>query len=345
MARLLLHIGAHKTGTSYVQRLFHANRNRLAPHGIIYPDIGPNRAHHILVTPWIDVPEIPASFFRRLDPLRWLHRKTRQDAFFDRFVAQYSSRKGIVFLSAEIFSRAELQCVDMPDLARRLAPFEDVRIVYTARHQTDYIQSIWLQLAKNGNAGRFDHFLEHALRNHLASGLWVDHGRVVDHVLTGFSPQQLILLDYEASRRHPEGIAGPFLDLLESPLRLADMQSLSRKDSNVSPDALASWLAHSIDWPSPARGDLVKRLQPALAKCLQRHGRKRTTLYTRDEYERVGAAFAEANARLDGWLGTDPSNHGLSGPAPADTLLFRDDLNFADWIALMRQVAANPGHA
>lgn len=337
MARLLLHIGAHKTATSYVQRLFHLNRDLLASHGIIYPDIGPNRAHHILVTPWIDIPEIPESYYGRFGFFQRLQGHNRFNAFFDRFVARHASQKGTVFLSAEIFSRAEPQRVDMQDLARRLAPFEDVRIVYTLRHQADYIQSIWLQLAKNGKAPRFDQFLTHAIQDHLASGLWVEHGKVIDHVLTGFSPDQLVVLDYEAIKRHPEGMAGPFLDLMNSSLRFRGLEDIEREDANISPDPLASWLAHSTCWPSPARPGLAGKLEASLDDIRKHHGKKRTTLYSREEYKMVGEAFSEANAKLAGWFQADPSHGGLSAPASPETLLFREDLTFSDWSALARQ--------
>lgn len=338
MARLLLHIGAHKTATSYVQRLFHSNRDLLAKHGIIYPDIGPNRAHHILVTPWISVPEIDASYFGNRNFIQRLRGKSSHDAFFDSFVEKYSRYRGTVFLSAEIFSRAEPQHVDMQDLARRLAPFENVRIVYAVRHQADYIQSIWLQLAKNGKAPRFAPFLDNAVQRHLASGLWVEHGKVVDHVLTGFSPDQLVILDYEAMRRHPEGVAGPFLDLMGSSLRFRDLEDIDQHDANISPDPLASLLAHSIRWPSPLDRALVKKFRPILKDIQKKHGKKRTTLYTREEYRMVFEMFAQPNAKLSQWFGPAAPNKELSAPLSPKALLFREDLNTSDWSALARQL-------
>lgn len=339
MARLLLHIGAHKTATSYVQRLFHTNRHLLADHGILYPDIGPNRAHHILVTPWISVPEIPEASFGRKTLSQRLLGKSLPDSFFEDFVRKHARQKGTVFLSAEIFSRAEPQSVDMKDLARRLAPFEDVRIVYTVRHQADYIQSIWLQVAKSGKAPRFDQFLANALDRKMASGLWVDHGKVIDHVLTGFSPDQLIVLDYETIRRHPEGMAGPFLGLMDSTLRFHDLKDIDRREANISPDPLATWLAHAIRWPSPVKPGLVRNLQLSLDLIRERHGKKRTTLYAREEYERVGTVFAEANAGLARWLQTGQPGARLSAPALPENLLFREELTIPDWTALARQAA------
>ncbi|MCZ0962437.1 hypothetical protein [Paracoccus benzoatiresistens] len=214
-----------------------------------------------------------------------------------------------------------------------------MRIVYTVRHQADYIQSIWLQLAVIGKAPRFEPFLEAALAQHLASGLWVDHGKVIDHVLTGFSPDQLVILDHEATRCHPDGVAGLFLDLMGSPLRFADLQDLEPREADVSPDPLATWLAHSTRWPSPSGAGLVRAFQTSLDHIRERHGRKRTTLYSRAQYRQIEETFAADNDKLAGWLQANQPGTTLSPPAAPDTLLFREDLTIADWIGLTRQVA------
>lgn len=340
MARLVLHIGAHITATSYVQRLCYRNRALLAEHGIIYPDIGPNRAHHILVTPWIDVPEIPVSYYGKRNLGQWLRGEKIYDSFFERVVREHAGQQGTVFLSAEVFSRAEPQRVDMADLAQRLTAFEDVKIVYTVRHQVEYIQSIWLQLAKNNKAPRFDQFLEAALTRQIASGLWVEHGKVIDHVLTGFSPEQLVIMDYETARRHPEGVVGPFLDLMNSSLRAKDLVKPKNKEANISPDPLATWMAHSVRRPAAAEPDLVKALQKGLGAIREQSGKKRTTLYTRDKYKEVIDTFAEANAALDRWLPVGQAGPMLSPAAAPETLLFRDDFALSEWAALARQVSS-----
>lgn len=337
MARLVLHVGAHKTGTSYVQRLFHLNRELLSRHGIIYPEIGPNQAHHILATPWIDIPEIPKSYFDKRSFGQWLQRRDRYRSFFDAFVEQHASRKGTVFLSAEVFSRAEPQHVDMVELSRLLKSFEDVRLVYMVRHQADYIQSIWLQLAKNRKAPRFDHFLAYALDQQLASGLWVNHVKVIDHILTGFSSDQLIVLDYEACRRHPEGIVGPFLDLMESPVRAGDLEPL-QGEANISPDALATWLAHSMQWPSVINMALAIELRSCLNEIRERRGKKRTSLYSRDQYMMVNKAFVEENDVVGKWLQSGQSRDSMSLSPSPDALLFREDLTVSEWAGLARCV-------
>lgn len=329
MARLLLHIGAHKTATSYIQRRFHLNRKLLAEHGIIYPDIGPNRAHHILATPWIDIPEIPESYWGPEET--GSTGRTKHDAFFEKFTKDYAPLKGTVFLSAEVFSRGMPQHVDMADLARRLSDFEDVKVVYVVRHQTDYIQSIWLQVAKNGKAGRFDPFLAHALQKYLASGVWINHHQVIENVLSGFSRDQLILLDYESIRKHPEGVMGPFLELLGSSLNVDDLAELDNREANISPDPLAIWMAHAVFFPNPIKFGLYQKLKDALGRIREDHGKKKTSLYTRAQYDAVIQASHEMNIPLRPWLESGQSDSPIFTAPSADQLLFRDDLTEADW--------------
>ena len=40
MARIVLHIGTHKTATTTIQNVFHRNATLLAQHGIVYPRLG-----------------------------------------------------------------------------------------------------------------------------------------------------------------------------------------------------------------------------------------------------------------------------------------------------------------
>ena len=68
MPRLILHVGAHKTGTSYLQSVFYQNRAVFERSGVYYPAIGPNDAHHALAAVWLNLPDIPARFFGRTGP-------------------------------------------------------------------------------------------------------------------------------------------------------------------------------------------------------------------------------------------------------------------------------------
>lgn len=323
--RLIIHIGAHKTGTSFVQRMFHHNQALLAQHGVYYPDIGPNPAHHILASPWIDVPDIAPEFFHDGGP----------DGVWRRFLRDCTRWDGTVFLSAELFSRAEPNRIDMADLARRVAGFEDMRIVYTIRHQAALIQSIWLQRAKGGNPPNLERFLNHALTAHLASGIWVEHGKVLDHIETGFSPAQITVLDYDVIRQKPDGVLGAFLNLTGAPLKPSALASIPDNQANISPDALSMYLASRISSPTPPTPGLLAQTRAAVLG----EGKARTSLFSRDETARINKVFAPFNAALANRLrATQPDFELAKTPDDDGPLLYRDDVTPQKVQALARNL-------
>jgi hypothetical protein len=317
MARLILHIGAHKTGTSFLQRCLFQNRALLARHQIYYPDIGPNPAHHILAAPWIDLPDVPASWFAQ----------GGADGIWDRLIRDYCHRPGTVFLSAEVFSRAELQRVDMAQLRDRLAPFEQVRILYTTRLQPALLQSVWLQRARSGNAPPFKQFLSHALESHLASGIWLDHGQLYSQLLLGFSPDQITFVSYEALCASPGGVLAEFLAQMGSSLAPDQFSPAPDSGANISPHPLAAWIAWSIFAPAP----LPPGFLCSLSEAMQVSAPAPVTLYSRAEYDQVARIFTPLNQALDHRLQLIQPGFTTGNIPDSSGLKFREDLSLRHW--------------
>ncbi|MBV0892631.1 hypothetical protein KTN05_12310 [Paracoccus sp. Z118] len=327
MARLILHIGAHKTATTFLQRCFFLNRNLLEQHGVYYPDIGPNPAHHILTTPWIGNNEIPPAFYGNAGPY----------GVWERLIADYASRDGTVFLSGEPFSRLQPQRVDMAALAARLSPFEDVRIIYTARRQTELIQAIWLQKMKAKLAGDLGEFLNHACTRFLATGVPVEHGLIYDHVLTGFSPRQVTILDYEHIRHAPGGVLQTFLDLIGVGLKAEQMSRVGARGANISPDPLGMYVYSRIA-PNerPDKGELAR-----IVAALKELHSARSTIYTREDYARICRVFAPLNTRFEARVRMHQPDFAMAPEQAEPTFTWRDDLSISDWSRVA--AAANPG--
>lgn len=314
MAKLILHIGAHETDATGLQDILFHNRDMLAAHGVHYPDIGPNRAHHVLVGPWIDM---SASYYGRGGP----------DGMWRQFVDTYAAKPGTVFLSAEPFSRAEPQRVDMADLRERLSGFEDVRLVYTVRQQSELIQSIWLQVAKEGKAGHLPNFLTAALKTRLATGVPVDHGMVYDHMLAGFRPEQITFLDYEQIRRAPGGVLQAFLDLIGGGLRADQLAPVSNNQANISPDPLGMYIYGRI---APGETPVPEELARVVA-ALKKGRPLPTTIYTRADYAQVCKVFAPLNAAFVARVQAHQPGFTMTGELEAPEFTFRDMLNQQDW--------------
>ena len=313
MARLFLHIGAHKTATSYLQALFHHNRQELAAAGLHYPVIGPNNAHHALAASWLDMIDLPPGFFGSEGP----------DGLWERAILRpYATRPGTVFLSAENFSRFDPQRVDMAALARRLAVFEEVRIVYTLRGQAEMLASLWVQIARSRKAPTLRRYLERAFATGMGGGVTLDHHAVYQHLRSGFRPEQIILLDYDEIRRRPGGVAQAFLDLMGVQLRAETLTPPPAETHNVSPDALSLWLACQICRDGPPPEDLIALTGTVLHGAAPRP----TTLLSQSEYDKLRAKFRRDNARLGALVAPWQPGFRFDPPPPPETLLYRDQI-------------------
>lgn len=132
--RVYLHVGAPKSGTSYLQRVLDHNRERLAAAGV-------------LVVGERHVDRVHAALVVREDP-RVRHLAQRQTRSWERLVAQIRAWEGpSAVLSYELFcaatrEQAERALADLADL--------DVHVVITARDFTKMVPSAWQERLKFG---------------------------------------------------------------------------------------------------------------------------------------------------------------------------------------------------
>lgn len=319
MARVFLHIGAHKTGTTYLQNLFHLNRKRLEEEGIFYPDIGPNTAHHALARSWIDMPDVPDSFYGDAGP----------DGLWQQLIDRHVGTDDTLFLSAENFSRARPQGIDWVDLARRLSVFDEVRIIYTMRSQVEMVQALWLQLAKTSRVIDLPACARTAIDERRVVGVVIDHYAVYCNLRRGFEPEQIHLLDYHQIRRAPGGIGQVFLDLLGSRQRAESFQQPPREDANISPDPLAYWVATQIAGKAKPGPKLE-----AITTDLIGSANRPTTLLSRTEYKRIDQRYAAGNAHMAETVQPTQPGFRFAQPEPPDNLLYRDDISPSMWIRI-----------
>ncbi len=138
---LFFHVGAAKTGTTYLQRLLFANREQLAAAGVLYP--GDHFGAHVQAAF-----DLRGTGFDGPDP----HAEGRWRAFVD----AARDWNGPVVFSQELFSPA-----DPRQIATALADlsFADVHIVLTARELSRQIPAAWQEDVKNRFTTSFDEFV------------------------------------------------------------------------------------------------------------------------------------------------------------------------------------------
>ncbi|MDT8328881.1 MAG: hypothetical protein RQ750_16120 [Roseovarius sp.] len=323
MAKIVLHIGAHKTATSYLQAVFHRNRSLLQASGLYYPYIGPNNAHHALAGQWFQINDLPEGFYGPAGPV----------GLWDEFIKTHVNLEGTLFLSAENFTRVYPHRVNMAELAERLAVFEEVRIVYTLRRQVELIPSVWAQISKMNFVPSVWTFMRTVFDERRAKGVPIDHNAVYHELLTGFAPEQIHLLDYSRFRAHPAGVVGVFLDLLGVAVDPATLVQPPEDEANISPDPLALFIASQIVGPeikAPPPHELVANLQGLLDTLCT--GPR--TLLAKHEYAKVKERFRHGNQTLVDSV--QPYQPGFSfdeGTTP-EGLFYRDDLNDQAWIKI-----------
>lgn len=149
--RVYLHIGAPKTGTTYLQSMLARNRDALAAHGVTYPALQGD-AHHRA-----------AWDLRGTPPQRKDFRNV--EGTWQSLVEQINSGTGTALLSSEHF----LFAAD-PDVQRALTAFRgEVHVIYTARDLVRQVPAVWQERIKNQQSIPYRKFVS-SLMKHQGSG-------------------------------------------------------------------------------------------------------------------------------------------------------------------------------
>jgi len=146
-----LHIGAPKTGTTYLQDRLSRNAAALAAHDVHFPTKSP------LISPGL------FHFRAALDLLGqdWGGEPGHADGSWDALVRKVNKRSGTVLISHEILAPARSHHVAraMNDLAGA-----EVHVVYTARDLARQLPAAWQESIKQGRTWRYSQFLRKSMR-------------------------------------------------------------------------------------------------------------------------------------------------------------------------------------
>ena len=142
--RVILHVGAPKTGTSFVQDILFTHRDALRERGILYP--ADRHDAHFLAA--LDLMELPWGGLEREATGRW-----------DRLAAEVRDWPGTAVISHEILGRASrLQAARA--LSSLGAPDREVHVVFSARDLARQIPAEWQENIKHRRTKTYGAFLE-----------------------------------------------------------------------------------------------------------------------------------------------------------------------------------------
>jgi hypothetical protein len=201
MLRYVVHVGPHKTGTTYLQLRLAQAAAALNAAGVLYPET------------WRAGPGLPShhGLFRRL-------RDGQTDQLRQELAALPVPADGTVVLSAE-----DLQFLEPPEIAGLAAALgtPDVTIVYYCRRWSELLPSVWQERVKHGDAQPLHDFLLTLAQNPHRSML-THYGAVLDRYGAVFGASRVRVVSYnnlaESGLDLADHFVASFLPSLPGPL-------------------------------------------------------------------------------------------------------------------------------
>lgn len=227
MKHVYLHIGLHKTGTTYMQKVFTDNREVLRSLGVEYPELGAEYlwGHHNLA--WSFMPNKPLINGENFSC----------DRFFDYLDACEYSR---ILISSEDFDF--LRPAQIEKLHQRLANFE-VRIIVYVRQPLNALYSYWQESVKHGDTTTFKDYCFQVLDQPMA----LNYGKLLEHWSAKFGIDALSIVVYDNLLEDNKDVA---LFCLETVLALdlkSNHLSIPRARINVASDIKTVELIRQIN--------------------------------------------------------------------------------------------------
>ena len=244
--RLILHLGLHKTGSTYIQHRLAAGREALSEHGVLVPQTGMDPEQAAVIRP--DAHSGHSALFRAI-------RTQKMEIFQDLKAEIAASPCDTVLLSCEnmLFPYLSRREVSLNALFAQLGGFREVQVVAFARRPDSWLDAYyreWVLNGARGGARGFDSFA----RDYAPLLLnWPE----LFGLFETFSGQPVRLMDYDAHARTQTLWQG-FLDLCGLPPALSVLEGT--RDAKL--------------YPTPNRTDvavaeLIAALEPRTARRVQ----------------------------------------------------------------------------
>jgi hypothetical protein len=189
VTQFVVHIGPHKTGTTYVQETLAALRGRLLERGIYVPSI------------WNAAPGLPSHM-----QLAWAIRSGNLTLIQGQVQEILAHRHRYVVISCEALSR--LRHEQVAQLRQLLGP-SPVQVVYYVRRWPERLPALWQESVKFGQTATFPEFLARQLAGYDTSEL--RDTVMIDRFNTVFGASQVKVVAYSHLIERNLDIAGHFL--------------------------------------------------------------------------------------------------------------------------------------
>ena len=216
-AKYIIHVGIHKTATTFLQRRF---LPRLE--GVRYCPMRETHEDFLNYVLSVDDLEFSVSRARRL--------------FEKNF--QLSKRGGPILLSDEQFYGSPWDGgASRKTICDRLASvFPGAHIVVVLRNQPDLLQSLYLQYIKTGGSAHWSTFLKSRRHPLIISDAYFKYGNYIAYLMETFGNERVTVLLYEDLKYDPAGYLNRWCNILGIGQNSWDEAILQyRENSSLSP--------------------------------------------------------------------------------------------------------------
>ncbi|UYM18517.1 hypothetical protein [Endozoicomonas euniceicola] len=189
--KLILHIGPHKTASTYIQKCLVENRDALKAKGYLYPEAGQEflYGHHKL-----------AEAFSCKQTYKLKNIKEEIDSF-----------DGNVIISSENFDRLGIENIQLIKDSFRDHEFE---IYYFKRSYQDVLFSNWQEDVKHGSCKTWSEYIVEPISRPFGSKI-LNHCLVLDSYASVFGKNKLRIIDYDYVIRNNYDIFDFFINKID----------------------------------------------------------------------------------------------------------------------------------
>jgi len=249
MARLYLHVGLAKTGTTYLQAVLAENRPRLREAGFVYPFVRKEGMFQ-------------AAVELRGDHERWGLDPEEIEGTWQALLDKASSFDGTALVSHELLAGATPD--QIAQVGRSLDGFEP-HLVVTARDLARQVPAHWQEAVKNGATFSFAEYAREVLREPGApdSRFWEEQDLlgVLDRWASLVPPEKVHLVVCPASGAPGDELWRRFADATGLPADGVDLDVARSNESLGAPAVhLLRAVNEKVDLPPRIRALVVKRL-------------------------------------------------------------------------------------
>ncbi|WP_221584344.1 hypothetical protein [Microbacterium sp. G2-8] len=191
-SKVIVHIGAPKTGTTYIQDRLHQNAATLAAHGVVLPTIA-------------DTPPTLFHFRAALDLVgaKWGGPGAAVEGAWDHLVERVHAAEGTVIISHEVLASAGPAAIAR---AKRTltASGAELHVVYGARDMWRQVSAGWQEEIKQGKTWSFEEYCSRLREGQGFFALPFDLPRVIDGWAKDLRPEHVHVVTVAQERRGDE---------------------------------------------------------------------------------------------------------------------------------------------